>query len=139
MWGYKYLENCRKRQQLDALLQTYNLIGTVSFPTRKTNAATAAIDNIFIARTKNYIIYPFINGLSDHEVQILVIENIICAKQRSNATTKRGINDQSIVKFTSLLSYENWEEIFAEDDANLSFNKFLNIYLRIFYSCFIKK
>ena len=30
-----YLENCKKRQQLDVLLQTYNLIGTVSFPTRK--------------------------------------------------------------------------------------------------------
>jgi exonuclease III len=30
-----YLENCKKRQQLDALLQTYNLIGTVSFATRK--------------------------------------------------------------------------------------------------------
>jgi len=28
-----YLENYEKRQQLDALLQTYNLIGTVSIPT----------------------------------------------------------------------------------------------------------
>jgi len=26
-----------------------------------------------------------------------------------------------------------------EDNANISFNKFLNIYLRIFQSCFIKK
>jgi hypothetical protein len=26
-----------------------------------------------------------------------------------------------------------------EDDPNISFNKFLNIYLRIFHSCFIKK
>jgi len=26
-----------------------------------------------------------------------------------------------------------------EDDANISFNKFLNTYLRIFHSCFIKK
>ena len=44
-----------------------------------------------------------------------------------------------ITEFKLLLSYENWEEIFMEDDANISFNKFLNIYLRIFYSCFIKK
>jgi hypothetical protein len=34
---------------------------------------------------------------------------------------------------------ENWEEIFMDDDANTSFNKFLNIYLRIFHACFIKK
>ena len=26
-----------------------------------------------------------------------------------------------------------------EDDANISFSKFLNIYLRIYHSCFIKK
>ena len=26
-----------------------------------------------------------------------------------------------------------------EDDANISFNKFLNIYLTIFHSCFIKR
>jgi len=67
-----YLENCKIRQQLDALLQTYNLIGTVSFPTHKTNATTSAIDNTFIARTKNYTIYPFTNGLSERKAQILL-------------------------------------------------------------------
>ena len=51
-----YLENCKKRQQLDALLQTYNIIVTVSFPTRKSKASATAIDDIFITRTKNYII-----------------------------------------------------------------------------------
>ena len=58
-----YLENCKKRQQLNALLQTYNLLGTVSFPTHKANASTTAIGNIFITRTKNYTINPHINGL----------------------------------------------------------------------------
>jgi exonuclease III len=62
----KYLENCKKRQQLDALLQTYNLTGTVSFPTRRTHASSSAIDNIFVTRSKNYSISPHINGLSDH-------------------------------------------------------------------------
>jgi hypothetical protein len=72
-------------------------------------------------------------------VQILVIENIAFSKQRNNITTKRDINDQSILEFQLQLSFENWEEIFMEGDANISFNKFLNIYLRIFHSCFIKK
>ena len=123
-----YLENCKKKQQLDALLQTCNRIGTVSFPTRKSKASTTAIDNIFTTRTKNYIINPHINGLSDHEAQIKVIENIVLTKQRNNITTKRDINDQSILEFQLLLSHENWEEIFMEDDANTSFNKFLNIH-----------
>jgi hypothetical protein len=52
-----YLENCKKRQQLNALLQTYNLKETVSFPACKTNASSSAIDNIFIIRSK-IILYP---------------------------------------------------------------------------------
>jgi hypothetical protein len=113
--------------------------GTVSFPACKSKASTTAIDNIFITRTKNYIINPHINGLPDHEAKIIMIENIVLTKQRNNITTKRDIDDQSILEFQLLLSHENWEEIFMEDDANTSFNKFLNIYLRIFHSCFIKK
>ena len=35
-----YLENCNKRQQLDALLQNYNPTGTVSFPMRRSKAST---------------------------------------------------------------------------------------------------
>jgi urate oxidase len=34
------------------------------------------------------------------------------------------------------LSYEVWEDIFAENDVNTIFNGFLNLYLRIFYSSF---
>ena len=90
-----YLDNCRKRQQLDTILQTYNLTGTISFPTCRTNASTTAVENIFITRTKNYIINTHINGISDYEAQIIVIENIVPIKQRNNITTKRDINDQS--------------------------------------------
>jgi hypothetical protein len=67
-----YLKNCKKRRQLDALLQTYNLIGTVSLPMHKTNVSSSAIDNVFITRSKNYTISRHINGLSDHEAQIIV-------------------------------------------------------------------
>jgi exonuclease III len=83
-----YLENCTKRLQLDALLQTYNLTGTVTFPTRKTDTSTSAIDNIFLSRTKKYTIDPFINGLSDHEAQILGIDNIV-------SPTKKIISPQN--------------------------------------------
>jgi hypothetical protein len=68
-----------------------------------------------------------------------VIENIVLTKQKINITTKRDINDQSILEFQLLQSHENWEEILMEDDANISFNTFLNTYLRIFHSCFVKK
>jgi len=68
-----------------------------------------------------------------------MIQNIVLTKQRNNITTKRDINEQNRLEFQLLLSYENWEEIFMEDDANNAFNKFLYIYLSICHSSFIKK
>ena len=47
-----------------------------------------------------------------------------------------GKNNNSISKFTFLLSYENWEDVFLEKNVNIIFNNFLNTFLRIFYSSF---
>ena len=86
-------------------------MSTVSFPTCKSKASTTATDNIFITRTKNYNINPHINGLSDHEAQIITVENTVPTKQTNKITTKRDINEQSILEFQLLLSHENWEDI----------------------------
>jgi hypothetical protein len=63
---------------MDALLATYNLIGTVRFPTRSLNGPISAIDDIFIdiSHKGKYSLYPLINGLSDHNGQIIQLENI---------------------------------------------------------------
>jgi len=39
-----------------------------------------------------------------------MIENIVLTKQINNITTKRDINDQSILEYQLLLIHENWEE-----------------------------
>jgi len=64
-----YLETCTKRQQLDPVLAPYNSIGTVHFPTRITNGRISATGNIFIDKTRNYTISPFMNGTSHHDAQ----------------------------------------------------------------------
>jgi exonuclease III len=69
-----YLENSNKVKQLNALIQTYNLIHTVSFPTRISKSSSTAID-IFLDTSKyeKYLISPIYNGLSDHDAQLLTI------------------------------------------------------------------
>jgi hypothetical protein len=62
-----YLENGTKRQQLDPMLTTYNLIGTVHFPTSITNGFISTIGITFIDKTRNYTVSPFMNGSSDHD------------------------------------------------------------------------
>jgi exonuclease III len=159
-----YLEKCDRRQQLDALLSTYNLIGTVSFPTRIVKDSRTAIDNIYIHKTRNYTINPVIrcfptwgprptggqfdcyggqfenglvvlcicyigsirilerlswgmaqkrlgntaviNGLSDHDAQMISVGDIMLPGQVCSPQYIRSYSNYNISKFQELLSYE---------------------------------
>jgi hypothetical protein len=134
-------ENCNKRQQLDNLLATYNLISTIGFPTRITNGSASVIDNIFVdvSHIGRYTACPFINGLSDHDAQVIRLENIFTHKKLNETKIIRNFDKYSIGDFKIKLSLETWDDIFSESDVNEMFNNFHNTYLSIFYSCFTKK
>jgi exonuclease III len=57
-----YIGTNNKKTPLENLLNMYNIIGTVSFPTRITNTSSSAIDNIFVDKRSNYTIKPFLMG-----------------------------------------------------------------------------
>jgi hypothetical protein len=127
----------QKKQQLDTLLVTYNLTCTVYFPTRIKNGAASALDNIFIDVSKNgnYTICPLVNGLSDHDAQILKLNNLNTQGQYNEIQIIRSFNKQCITNFKIKLSFETWDNILGGNYVNIIFNNFLNTYLRIFYSC----
>jgi hypothetical protein len=68
-------ENCIKRQQLDNLLATYNLVSIIEFPTRIAIGCTSIIENIYIDKilTGRYIACPVINGLLDHKAHLTCV------------------------------------------------------------------
>jgi hypothetical protein len=134
-----YLENCDTRQQLDAFLSTFNLIGMVNFPTQIVKDSRTAIDNIYIHKTRNYTINPVINGLSDHDAQMITMDSIMQFGQACNPHYVRNYSNFNINKFQEMLSYELWDDVFTNDNVNNIFNEFLNTYLKFFYSCFTKK
>jgi hypothetical protein len=70
-----YLTESSKRGQFDAVLISYKLISTVSFPAIIENNSSSTIDNIFIDTSmfENHTISPLINRLSDHDVQMIII------------------------------------------------------------------
>jgi len=74
------------------------------------------------------------NGLSDHDAQEVIIHNIFEQNCDTYFCFNRRIDKSSIIDFNTKLSYEVWEDIFAENDVNTIFNGFFNMYLRIFYS-----
>jgi endonuclease/exonuclease/phosphatase family metal-dependent hydrolase len=66
------------RRALISLLATFGLYGTVDFPTRIHNKSIMTIDNIFVNSIKQNSInvYPWINGLSDHDAHFIVLHDI---------------------------------------------------------------
>ena len=138
-WNINFMEPNNNKDRVENLLSTYNLIGTVDFPARITNTSTTMIDNIFIDGSSNYTIKPHINGLSDHDAQLLVVQKFAPTISSYETNYMRNINQYALAEFQILLSWEQWEDVFGADDVNSMFNNFLSTYLRCYYSSFDKR
>ena len=104
-----YLETNNKNKQLDNLLGTYNLIGTIYFPTRIAKNSVTLMDSIFINNTRNYTIKTCINGLSDHDAQLITLNNVSLSITTIESTYVRNINENTIAEFQFQLSWEQWD------------------------------
>ena len=126
---------------LQSLLASFNLFSTVTFPTRIFNNSYSLIDNIYIDTNRfNFSVYPLTNGLSDHDAQVINLSNILCSSPEQLSSYIRRTDNNTVWKFTELLSYEIWEDVFQDSNVNIIFNNFCSIYLRIFNTSFpIKK
>jgi hypothetical protein len=72
------LNNTTHKQLLNSLLSTYGLYCTVQFPTRICNNSVSLLDSIFINIVKydKLTVYSLVNGMSDHDAQVIVLHNI---------------------------------------------------------------
>jgi exonuclease III len=70
-----YLTNNNHNSQRDTVFHSYNLAGIVEFPTRYGLFSQTAIDNVFIDTSiiGKHEFYPLINGLADHDAQLLIL------------------------------------------------------------------
>ena len=137
-FNINYYINSTFKQSLNSLVTSYGLSSIITFPTRIQKKSRTIIDNIFINTFKfnNFLVYPSINGLSDHYAQCLIIHDILKYKLNTNALFNRKFDKLSIADFNNKLSYEIWDNVLSENDVNTSFNNFLNTYLKLFNSCF---
>jgi hypothetical protein len=91
-----YIGINNKKKELDYLLSTYNPIGTVYFHTRIANNSVTLRDNIFIDNRRNYIIKPCINGLSDHDAQLITLNNFSLPVSNTEPIYIRNIKKKKI-------------------------------------------
>jgi hypothetical protein len=105
-------------------------VGIVEFPRHCLNSQTA-IDNVSIdtSTTGTYELHPFINGVSDHDAQLLILSKGERKERNVIFTSKEKINNCTIRDFQLKLRHEMWEQVFDGNDVNKIFNSFLNIFL----------
>ena len=122
---------------MDSLLASFNLFSTVKFPARISRHSSTQIDSIYVNVYKfDFSVYPFINGLSDHDAQIIALTDISTPIPKQSFSLIRKVDNNTIRHFVHLLSYENWENVFLEENINIICNNFINTYLRILHASF---
>ena len=133
-FNVNFMEDTTHKKMLNSFLATFGQYPTIDFPTRIYNNSTTTIDNIFINKVNlnNFTVYPCINGLSDHDAQIIVLHNIVLMKHEKQLSFYRRFNAEAVMDLNIKLSYESWEDVLSHNDVNMSFNTFLNIYLTLF-------
>jgi hypothetical protein len=112
------------------MLNTYNLRDTVYFSMRITKNSATLIDNIFIDKRRRYNVKPYINGLSDHGAQLITLKNSKIPNNIIESISTGNINKNNILEFQMLLSGEQWDNIFGNNNINNMFHNFHNTYLR---------
>ena len=118
---------------------TFNLTQVAEFPTRICKNKGTIIDSLFIDRMKfkNILVSPFVNGLLDHDTQIISLDNIKSLALHSFPKKKlRIINDFTLKNFLSSLRKELWLTVYEAKNVNCMFNFFHCTFQRIFESSF---
>jgi hypothetical protein len=120
-------------------MASYGLYSTITFSTRICRKSSTAIDNIFInkCKNKNCVVYPWINGLSNHDGQIMIIRNVTHKMVKDQIHIHRVINESSTLDFQINPSYELWD-IFIDSDVDTinNFFKYLSQDIQLMFSDF---
>src|SRR6218665_842071 len=122
-------------------LTTYQLFPSITRPTRITSHSQTLIDNIFSSAWSKLVRAAIIvSDLSDHlPIVALFATERNCKRAYYNTTSSRKINDENVGKFDALLADINWDpvtKISADGDANLAYDKFMEIYKTVYDKAF---
>jgi hypothetical protein len=88
-------------------------VGIVEFPTRSGLNSQTANDSVFndTSTIGKYKIYPLINGLSDHDAQLLILSKGGKKEEDCHIYIKIKINKYTIADCQLKLSHEIWEQV----------------------------
>ena len=128
--------NNNRLQELQNLLETYDMINTVRSLTRITLSTESLID-VIITNNDNPVLSTSVVNLvfSDHLAQIVRI-NTGKSKRRTKMIVRRQFTYNSIEELKHLLSRELWNDVYNCLDVNSSLEAFLDTFLHCFNIAF---
>jgi hypothetical protein len=97
------------------------------------------MDTIFVNTTihDKIQVKPFINGVSEHDAQIICLQNVNIGLQQNVSKKKtRLINEQIIKYFQMLLNDETWETVYKTTHVHEMYYRFQSIFLRHYEASF---
>jgi hypothetical protein len=135
-WNLNFLVDNKKLQELQILLESYNMMNIVRSPTRITPSTVSLIDVIITNKDSPILSTAVIDlGFSDHHAQLVRIDT-----GKRNWSTKTIVRRQftynSIAEFKHLLSKEVWNDVYNCSDVNSSLEAFLDTFLHCFNIAF---
>ena len=113
----------------------------ITKPTRITECSATLIDNIFTNNIKGVNKSGiFISDVSDHLPVFVCSQDKLLYKLLHSHVYKRSLNSENIMLFNQSLQTIDWTEVFQCNDVSNAYNKFANIYKKVFdICCLVKK
>ena len=117
---------------------SYGYIQCNARASRLTDNSYTLIDHIYVKGIINKIDHSavIVSDLSDHFITSLTIK---CEKSKiepPSPSNERLINNETLLKFKNLLSSLSWNEVIEQNDTDLAYRKFFNIFSELYYLSF---
>lgn len=121
------IETDRNAQEFSDIMHSFSLQPLIDKPSRITPTSSSLIDNIFTNQVSDKMHSGLLyTDISDHLVTFALTHDNI-SFNASNGYLSRDFSESHRNLFTSLLSEQSWNSLFAIDDPSLALDHFLDI------------
>ena len=136
-----YSTNTKVKRFVD-LMFSNGMISVINKPTRVAKNSVTCIDHIY---TNSFVNYEILAGiietdLSDHFPVFIVDKNIKATNYPDKIEKEiRVIDNDSIIKFKTILNETDWMVVLNTHDPNLAYDVFMKQFVKIYDKCFPSK
>ena len=119
------------------LLQSFSYRALIDRPTRITSSSSSLIDNIFCNNLTSDILSGLLyTSISDHLPTFALLPTVNPLNNESKTITMHDLSPNNKVRFTELLSNEDWADLYQCTDAERAFHLFISKFKSFYDNAF---